>query len=221
MLSHIIFDLDGTLVDSSVVCLEILSGMLTDRGSDHVIDPVSARAYMSRGGIEMVAALLGPACGNPTDELTEFRARDARKRTLRKSLFPGVVNGLRRFYGSGLALSICSNKPQNLCEQVINDTGIANLFSAVVGGRPDCRAKPAPDLLDATLSELRTHPGECIYVGDSELDWQVARDAGMPFVFMTYGYASDRMDDVADYTFDCFTEMTESLLSVILRRSAA
>jgi phosphoglycolate phosphatase len=56
---YLIFDLDGTLVDSCALCVEILRGMLSDRGSGHEIDPHLARPYMSRGGQAMVAALLG------------------------------------------------------------------------------------------------------------------------------------------------------------------
>lgn len=211
MIRHLIFDMDGTLVDSSAICVDILTGMLADRGSNHVIDPVAARYYMSHGGAQMVAALLSDACGDPEAELAEFRSRYQRTTTPLDALFPGVLDGLSRLHDAGFTLSICSNKPQNLCEQVLDDTGLAPLFSAVVGGQPGLRPKPERDLLDATVEVLGAKPADCLYIGDSELDHQVAQAMRIPFVFMSYGYAAaDWQPDDCD-RYDCFARMSEAV----------
>lgn len=220
MSRHLIFDLDGTLVDSCAICVGILQSMLVDRNSAHAICPDEARSYMSRGGKEMVLALLGPGVIDPDADLVEFRRRYAEITTPVDTLFPGVAASLRRLHGHGLTLSICSNKPQILCDRVLQDTGIADLFSVVQGGRPDLRAKPAPDLLSATLVALNASAADCIYIGDSELDYAVARDAGMPFVFMSYGYAEGQIDDDNLLTFDCFSAMADALLDSALRDAA-
>lgn len=221
MIRHVIFDLDGTLVDSNALCVAILTAMLEQRGSDIRIDPDAARAYMSRGGAEMVAALLGSACGDPVEELMDFRARYARARTPVSSLFPGVADGLATFRRNGLTLSICSNKPQPLCERVLADTGIERHFAAVVGGGPGFRPKPAPDLLDATLTALGASASECLFIGDSELDHAIATEARMPFVFMRYGYAEVEPTSGVLKAFDCFATMTASMIDYLGRRDAA
>ena len=213
LIRHVIFDLDGTLVDSCAVCVEILSDILTERGSEHRIDPVVARTYMSRGGQDMVSGLLGPACADPAADLAEFRARYLRRQTPTDALFPGVASGLRRMQDAGLVLSICSNKPQGLCEKVLDDTGLADHFALVVGSQPGLRPKPAPDLLTALLEGLNTVADECMFVGDSELDHEIARDAAIPFHFVSYGYAAEDWVPDAGTTFHCFHSLADAIVS--------
>lgn len=206
---HLIFDLDGTLVDSCMICVQILSGMLADRGSDHRIDLVSARPWMSVGGSAMVAALLGPACDDPDRDIAEFRARYRETLTPADALYAGVAEGLAQFYDAGFTLAICSNKPQDLCEQVLRDTGLAGMFRSVVGLRPGLRAKPELDLIEETLRSLRCAPSDCVFIGDSEIDHEVADKAGIPFVFMSYGYAVPEYQPQESVSFDCFRAMTQ------------
>ncbi|NBC38177.1 HAD hydrolase-like protein [Novosphingobium sp. FSY-8] len=213
MARPLIFDLDGTLVDSCAICVAILSDMLAQRGSSHRIDMDYARPFMSIGGQAMVAALLGPACGDPAEEIAEFRRRYAVHDTARDTLFPHVADGLARLVAAGHRLAICSNKPQNLCEKVLADTGLSPHFAAIIGTTPDRRSKPAPDLLDLTLAALKTDAADCLFIGDSELDHQVADAAGMPFLFLTHGYA--HADYVADpaFSYDCFGVLTGDILA--------
>lgn len=213
MKQQLIFDLDGTLVDSCAICVDILQAMLRDRGSDHQIDPDFARPYMSHGGQAMVAALLGPACVDAAEDLAEFRNRYGRTPTPMTALFPGVAEALLQLHSAGYTLSICSNKPQNLCDQVLRDTGLADLFTVVVGGQPDRRPKPAPDLVEHTLQLLGAHTNDCVYIGDSELDHEVAANLGLSFKFVTYGYATQgwRPDD--SDCFDCFPTLCTALTS--------
>lgn len=213
LIRHVIFDLDGTLVDSCAICVDILSDMLLDRGSDHAVDPAVARTYMSRGGLDMVSGLLGSACIDPVADLAEFRARYQVRRTPAETLFAGVAEGLHRMQDAGLILSICSNKPQKLCENVLEDTGLADCFALVVGGGVGLRPKPTPDLLDAVLAGLGARPEECLFIGDSELDHQIARDAAIPFHFMTYGYAEPGWAPEACAMHDSFQGMTDRIVA--------
>jgi len=209
---HLIFDLDGTLVDSCAICVEILSEMLAERGSAHAIDPVAARPWMSVGGARMVAALLGPDCRDPEEEIAEFRRRYAVKETRAESLFADVAQGLARLHRAGRVLSICSNKPQNLVDNVLRDTGLLPLFTSVVGHRAGVRTKPAPDLLDLVLRETGALPEQCLFIGDSEIDHQVAEEAGMAFLFVTYGYA--HADYIApENSFDHFGALVDAVLT--------
>jgi phosphoglycolate phosphatase len=220
VIRQVIFDLDGTLVDSCSVCVQILGDMLVDRGSEHTIDPVTARPWMSLGGAPMVAALLGPACVDPDKDIMEFRARYRETATPPAALFAGVAEGLAHFRNAGYSLSICSNKPQELCEQVLRDTRIADMFGTIVGLRTGLRPKPEMDLLRATLDSLRASPSECLYVGDSEIDHEVAEKAGMPFVFMSYGYAKPEYRCEGE-SFDCFRTMSKAVTSRIALARAA
>lgn len=213
MKSTIIFDLDGTLVDSCSVCVDILQQMIALRGFDHVIDPVHARSFMSRGGEMMVASLLGVAAVDPARDLQEFRELYAHTTTRLDALFEGVSDGLRRLEDCGYILAICSNKPQALCEQVLDDTAIADHFKVVVGGQAGFRPKPEPDLLDRTLDLLEVPAEACVYVGDSELDHQTAAARGVPFHFLTYGYADPVWEPEGCDVHDHFGDLAEALLA--------
>lgn len=208
----LIFDLDGTLVDSCAICVEILQEMLSERGVDLSIEPVAARPWMSVGGPRMVAALLGAACGNPDDEIADFRARYARKKTGLDSLFPQVESGLRELHGAGYTLAICSNKPQTLVDKVLDDTALSELFACVVGGRPGVPAKPAPDLLEAVLDDLRVGANECLFIGDSEIDHEIADYFEIPFLFMTHGYAAPEYVPDPARSYHQFDELTRAIL---------
>jgi len=221
VIRHLVFDLDGTLVDSCGICVDILGAMLYDRGSDHVIDPLYARPFMSQGGQTMVTSLLGPAAVDPAADLVEFRSRYAATKTPMTALFPGVADGLRALHALGFTLSICSNKPQNLCEQVLKDTGLKSLFSVVVGGQTGLRPKPATDLMDHMLAQLGARPWECVYIGDSELDDEVAMALAMPFKFLTYGYAMADWRPRDSECFDCFSTLTDALSDLNQPRRAA
>lgn len=210
----IIFDLDGTLVDSNATCVDILQAMLEDRGSAHRIDSTASAVYMSLGGERMVSALLGEHCIRPDQDLAEFRARYAVYSTPRETLFDGVAKGLERLLDAGFDLAICSNKPANLCTKLLGDTGIDHLFSAVVGMTPELRPKPASDLLDATLLRLGKNAANCYFVGDSDLDHLIAEAANMPFCFMTYGYAEPGWVPPGGKSFDRFGELVDHFLAI-------
>lgn len=212
MRNCIIFDLDGTLVDSNAICVGILQEMLDDRGSVRRIDLSESARHMNMGGERMVSALLGQECGNPAAELAEFRDRYARTLTPEQSLFEGVRSGLEHLRSVGLALAICSNKPINLCTKALEDTGLAPLFSVIVGWQAGMRPKPAPDLLGATLLRLCAPADQCIFVGDSELDHAVASDAEIPFCFMSYGYAEPNWEPDNGESFDSFPSLVKHLL---------
>lgn len=213
MRRHLIFDLDGTLIDSNAECVAILQEMLDERGACRIIDAEAAAIQMSMGGVRMVQALLADDCGDPVHELADFRARYAVRTTDASSVFSGVSKGLAQLDQAGFTLAICSNKPENLCHKVLADTGLDRHFTAIVGGQQGLRPKPAPDLLEAVLEQLATPPGDCLYVGDSEIDHALAAGAGMLFCFMTYGYATPGWKPDEAVCFDGFDALVELLIA--------
>jgi phosphoglycolate phosphatase len=184
-----IFDLDGTLLDSVPLCADIINGMLVERGSSTLVSQDDARRYASLGGTSLVAALLGDFGDDPERDVAAFRERYRALPTPRDSLFPGVRHGLDKLHAQGCLLAICSNKPQSLCEKVIDDLGLAPLFEVIVGARPTLPLKPHPASVDLVLRELRADRDDGCYVGDSELDYAAARAASIRCVMVTYGYA--------------------------------
>lgn len=212
MIEHVIFDLDGTLVDSAAVCVEIINEMLADRGVGTPISRIDALPHMSRGGESMVAALLGTACCDPATEIREFRRIYADKPTPHSSIFEGVRHGLQELREHGLKLSVCSNKPQHLCENVLRDLGLESLFDVVVGGCADRRPKPDRDLMDLVFDRIGAPADKCIFVGDSELDHAVAVKCGLPFMFVTYGYAAAEWRYHGATRYDHFAHVVDAII---------
>jgi phosphoglycolate phosphatase len=212
MIEHIIFDLDGTLVDSVQICTEILNTMHSDRGSSVLLSNADTRSYISLGGAPMVEALLGSVCIDPDKDIAEFRSRYANLATPANCLFTGVRDGLTELRRQGFTLSICSNKPQHLCDKVLTDLGLSEMFYTVVGSRPGVLLKPSTDLMDIVLRNLDAQSEQCVFVGDSELDHGLAKACKMRFMFVTYGYADAQCDPEDIRSFHNFRDVVSALL---------
>lgn len=181
----VIFDLDGTLVDSAHVVGAILNAMRFERALpplplDHF------RRNISRGAAELVSGSVGNGYGDR--DVTEFRRRYAMSRTERAHLYAEVAETLETLAASGLMLAVCSNKPEALCRKVLDDTGLQHRFGAIVGGDTTSAAKPDPRPLHYALNVLGVGPEAALLVGDSTVDELCARAAGVPFVFFAGGY---------------------------------
>jgi phosphoglycolate phosphatase len=189
---HVVFDLDGTLVDSVHVCARIVDEMRAARGVTQPAPLEEVRRYNAVGGATMVAALLGAASSDRDAEIREFRARYAELPTPSESLFPGAREALERLRDAGYLLSVCSNKPQALCDKVLRELDLARYFSAVVGRTPDRPSKPDPAHLGDALARAAQRggalPAPCVYVGDSEVDVELSRRAGVPLILVAHGY---------------------------------
>ena len=186
---NIIFDLDGTLVDSAPLCAEILTEMLAERGSYRAVAATDTRSYLTKGGTQLVTALLGSDGDAIESDLAEFRARYAARRTPADSLYPGVAEGLSALSRLGIGMAICSNKPQALCDKIVADLALGRHCPIVVGSTDGVPLKPAAALALMALEQLDAAPLDCLYVGDSEVDSRTAANAGIAFLFATWGYA--------------------------------
>lgn len=208
----VIFDLDGTLVDSVPMSLSILNAMLEERGSARRITYETALPFASFGGLALVSGLLGEDSDDPEADLAIFRKRYVATPTPPESIYPGIADLLADLAAAGLRLAVCSNKPQHLCEKVLSELGIAGHFAVVMGSIPALPAKPAPDMLDETLRQLGLAAESCVLVGDSEVDIALARTRGMDCLFVTYGYGNPDPQVPQDHRFTQAGDLRRVLL---------
>ncbi len=164
----------------------------------------------------MVAALMGRACGDVDESLAEFRARYAATPTPRKSLYEGVEEGLRGLKAGAVGLAVWSNKPQDLCEKVLSDLGLSDVFDAVVGTGPDAPHKPDPaGFYRALMLAGGKREASCL-VGDTAADHAAAQSARVPFVWVTYGYGEGAFPGAL--AANDFTEATALVCDVLAPR---
>ncbi|MFH1553806.1 MAG: HAD-IA family hydrolase [Pseudomonadota bacterium] len=200
----IVFDLDGTLVDSAPSVASVLNEMRAEHGIAPAPDS-RYRGWISLGAQTLVRNALDLQMSDCTVELSEFRRRLARHTVPSSSLYGGVLEVLDRLTRRGMALAICSNKPESLCVKLLEDTGIAGYFGAVIGGDTTSASKPSREPVLAALAGMGIAPDEAIFVGDSSVDQKGSAAAGVRFVFFAGGY-----DDGVRRA-DCFLTIHEIL----------
>lgn len=187
---NIIFDLDGTLVDSARLTGRIIDAMLADRGAAITADRDMIRRMDAIGGEAMIAAVMGTYAGDPAQAIADFRERHAVIDVPDDLPFDGVRDTLARLSGASVRMAICSNKPQHLCERILGALGLLDHFGIIVGSQPGRARKPAPD---AALIALRGIDGEIhdtLYCGDSLIDVMTARRAQLAVALVDWDYGT-------------------------------
>ena len=166
----VVFDLDGTLVDSAPDLHAAANAFLAERG--HATP-------------EHVAAAL-----------PRFSAIYSAAPSALSSLYPGVTEALARLEADGLVLGICTNKPEVPARRVVEDFALARFFSGLVGGDSLARRKPDPAPLHHLAGLLQVEERAVIFVGDSEVDAATAAAAGVPFMLFTEGYRKSPVEAI-------------------------
>jgi phosphoglycolate phosphatase len=183
----ILFDLDGTLIDSAPVIAAVLNGMREESGQ--AAFPIAQyRRWISLGANELISRALEVPADLVAPLLATFRARYQALPTPDDVLYAHARETLRLLESSGFALAICSNKPQALCEKVLHETDLARYFSCIVGSGRTAQPKPDRAPLDFALNALQASPQHAVLVGDSTVDQAAAKAAQLRFVFFSSGY---------------------------------
>jgi len=183
----IVFDLDGTLIDSAPAIGCVLNAMRAEKGMSPA-ETGDFRRWISLGAQELMQRALEIGPEEASSRLSEFRGIYGTMPTLPDYLFPGVAATLIELRRRGLRMAVCSNKPTPLCRKVVDDLGLTACFDTVVGSESGRPAKPHPASLDHALVTMRASPGESVFVGDSTIDQKVAASRAIPFVFFASGY---------------------------------
>ncbi len=212
--SVVLFDLDGTLVDSAPDLAAALNQMLGEMGCGNVPD---IRPMIGDGIAKLVERGLGAAGGRGGDKslqdhIERFRAIYDTMLAERTRPYPGVVETLAALRQGGRRLGVVTNKPEGASNKLIAALGLADFFDAVAGGDSYAVRKPDPGHLLCLLDELGARPEDAVMVGDSVHDVTAAHGAPMKVILMSYGYgATQEALENADAVLDDFSAIPGAL----------
>jgi phosphoglycolate phosphatase len=213
----LVFDLDGTLVDSLDDLAAALAAMLGEIGAP-ALPRDKVRGMIGDGTRALVARALA-ASNLPATLLDERHARflalyEAAPAALSLP-YPGVVETLRAFREEGRRLAVCTNKPQRATLAVLRGTGLDGFFATVVGGDVLAAKKPDPAHLLAALAGIGATPRDAIMVGDNEHDVAMAKAAGVPVILVRYGYHRVPLATLAaDIQIDAFAALPPAVAQI-------
>ena len=204
-MTRVVFDLDGTLIDSAPDIHLSVNLMLEERG----LPPLDLQTVISfiGNGIPILVqrVMLAREVNLAYHEEWLRGVSDYYKRVNAglTQLYPGVRESLEQLRTAGHTLALCTNKPQQLAREIVAAFDLSPLFSQIVGGDSLPQYKPDPAMLHACLSDRSG-----IFIGDSEVDAETARRAAVPFALFRNGYRKTPIDQIPHSAgFDDFHEL--------------
>jgi phosphoglycolate phosphatase len=209
----LIFDLDGTLIDSKLDLALSVNAVLKEMGRDQLsLEQISS--YVGQGAPTLIALALGH--GATKEErlrgLQFFIEHYSIHKLDHTMLYPGVREALDAL--SNMPLAVLTNKPVGASRGILQGLGVARHFKVVYGGNSFERKKPDPQGVEAILREFGATPAQAMIVGDSEIDVQTARNAGTWVCGVTYGFGSHRLAEYPpDLLIDNLTELPPALIA--------
>jgi phosphoglycolate phosphatase len=199
----ILFDLDGTLLDSAPDLAAAANAMLVELGLP-ARDPAVIATYIGKGIPKLVERTLTGSLDAAADPVLLARALPMYERYYaeesgRRSVpFPGVIEGLRALRAARLPLACITNKAERFTLDLLQRTGLDGFFPVVVCGDTVVRKKPDPEPVLTACARLDVRPADAVMIGDSANDVQAARAAGCPVWCVPYGYNEGRPVETLD-----------------------
>ena len=219
-----VFDLDGTLADSAPDLLASLDATLKLHGFPPLGDS-GTRAGIGHGARHLIehglkthglAVDIAQLDRMHRDFLVHYEANIC----VASRLYPGTMAMLDRLDSAGWTLAVCTNKTEALSRRLLRALGIAERFSAICGGDTFAAPKPDPVHLLGTIDAAGGRAPHSVMIGDSATDLDAARNAGVPFVGMSYGYTPVAMAQLQpDVLLDSLDALTPPVLARLLDRA--
>lgn len=191
-MATVVFDLDGTLADTSADLIAAANHVFRGRGLGDLLDPAQDRATAFRGGRAMLRLGFGRAGagygeadvehGYPLLLTAYGSALDTHTR-----LYPGAAEAVGRLRRAGYRTAVCTNKPEALAVALLDRLGLGAAFGALVGADTLPVRKPDPLPFTESVRRAGGDPRRAVLIGDTETDRDTARAAGIPCVLVTFG----------------------------------
>jgi len=200
----IIFDLDGTLIDSSPDLTLAVNDMLQDLGRPTFSDEIITSWIGNGVQLLVKRALLGGTHQSQSisSKLQEkalciFLASYEKNVCVKTTIYPGVASSLKTLKSLGYQLTIVTNKPKQFVQPILACLGVGGLFDIILGGSCLNKRKPDPLPLQTICDRLKVSVDQCVMVGDSKNDILPANALAMDSIAVSYGY--NYGEDIRDY----------------------
>jgi phosphoglycolate phosphatase len=210
----VIFDLDGTLIDSSRDLANSVNATRAHLGLAPIEDAV-VYSYVGNGAPVLIRKALGPAYSDEAVEsaLQYFLSYYREHMLDYTTLYPGVRETLDRLHAAGKRMAVLTNKPVRISRAILDGLGVGGHFFQVYGGNSFDLKKPNPIGVETLMRETGIRADRALMIGDSSVDTQTARNAGIASCGMTYGFAPETLSDpVPDRVLDRMEELADWLL---------
>lgn len=203
----IVWDLDGTLVDSAPDLTTALNRTLDKRGF-FTLPLEQVRQMIGNGVPKLVERGFNAVGIRPDAKQLELLVgifveeyRDCATEQTRP--YPGIVEALEALKRSNMPMGVCTNKPEGFSRQILDGLGLSDYFACVIGGDTTHAKKPDPEPVRACLREMVSTPALSVMIGDSVHDIKAARAVGIPVGVVPWGYRSTPVEEMgADFVLD-------------------
>jgi len=225
MVRSVVFDLDGTLIDSAPDIHAAVNRVLVERDLPE-IDLPTLKSFVGNGAMVLMERCIRHRDGNASpaelqQALQRFLEVYADEPAGRTVLYSGVRDGIRQLAAHGYRLGICTNKPESLTHTILRNLDLADAFDVIIGGDTLPTRKPHPSGLLQAIETLGSTPGKAVFVGDSEVDAATAASAGIRFALFTCGYRRGPVEDMHFWLArDTFVEITGTIIELDYHQAA-
>ncbi len=185
----LIFDLDGTLIDSRLDLVHAVNATRAEAGKGPIPD-TQIFSFVGNGAPVLVKRAMGPEASeeevaNALEFFLDYYRHHALDYTI---LYPEIGDSLQRLHASGARLAVLTNKPVRISERIMKGLGLAPLFFRIYGGNSFDHKKPHPIGIETLRAEVNAPAENTWMVGDSWVDVQTARNAGVAACGVTWGF---------------------------------
>ncbi len=194
----VVFDLDGTLADTSGDLIAAANTCFRDMGAGDLLDASRDAGTALKGGRAMLRlGMERLGRGNETDTIDRYYPvllqayeQDIDNHTV---MYPGAMDAVEALKGAGYRVAICTNKPEGLAHTLLTRLGVRDAFGAMLGADSLAVRKPDPEHLFETARRAGGNPALCCLVGDTNTDRKTAAAAGVPCILVTFGPSGEDM----------------------------
>jgi len=214
-INTVLFDLDGTLIDTAPDMANALNILLREEGCD-VLAFENIRPMVSNGSAALVQLGFPNLTDSPIIERLKKRYLEIyeNKLCIDSVLFPGMAELLTHIENQQMRWGVVTNKPGWLTEPLMQQIGLAERSACIVSGDTTQNRKPHPEPMYLACKQASSYPQNCIYIGDALRDIQAGNNAGMQTVIANYGYIGE-WENIAKWNADFIIENPLEILTLI------